>query len=205
MIMMQATSDKLKEIGGQKFRIVKNGLDEAEVSSFVSALTRQNNELASKLEHLSALTKLAESTVVEAEKQAKSIRMQTEKEAKAQAASIIATAEEQAKSEGDKIVAESKQRAEEVRQTGVALAERQAEETIKNAEARAGEVKRMAEEEASRIAAGATEKAKKEAMLIAQQANQLLMRSRKMAEREIAEKFKKVCDELLSSTSDNKR
>jgi len=52
--------------------------------------------------------------------------------------------------------------------------------------------------------AGVTEKAKKEALLIAQQANQLLMRSRKMAEREIAEKFKKACDELLSSTSDNK-
>lgn len=202
--MMQATSDKLKDIGGQKFRIVKNGLDEAEVASFISALTRQNNELASKLEHLSALTKLAESTVVEAEKQAKSIRMQAEEEAKAQAASIIGAAEEQAKSEGDKIIAESKQRAEEVAQTRIASSERQAEETIKNAEAKAEEANRVAEEEASRIVAGATEKAKKEAMLIAQQANQLLMRSRKMAEREIAEKFKKVCDELISSTSDNK-
>jgi len=202
--MMQATSDKLKEIGGQKFRIVKNGLDEAEVSSFISALTRQNNELINKLEHLSALTKLAESTVVEAEKQAKSFRIQAEEESKAQAASIIATAEEQAKSEGDKIIAESKQRAEEVAQTEVASAERQAEETIKNAEAKVEEAKRIAEEEASRIVAEATEKAKKEAMLIAQQANQLLMRSRKMAEREIAEKFKKACDELLSSTSDNK-
>lgn len=202
--MMQATSDKLKEMWGQKFRIVKNGLDEAEVASFVSALTRKNNDLASKLEHLSALTKLAESTVVEAEKQAKSIRMQAEEEAKAQAASIIGAAEERAKSEGDKIIAESKQQAEEVTQTGVALAERQAEETIKNAEAKAEEAKRVAGEEASSIVAGATEKAKKEAMLIAQQANQLLMRSRKMAEREIAEKFKKVCDELLSSTSDNK-
>jgi vacuolar-type H+-ATPase subunit H len=202
--MMQATSDKLKEIGGQKFRIVKNGLDEAEVSSFISALTRQNNELANKLEHLSALTKLAESTVVEAEKQAKSIRMQAEEEAKAQAVSIIGAAEERAKSESDKIIAESKQRAEEVAQTRIASSERQAEETIKNAEAKAEEANRVAEEEASRIVAGATEKAKKEAMLIAQQANQLLMRSRKMAEREIAEKFKKVCDELLSSTSDNK-
>jgi len=202
--MMQATSDKLKEIGGQKFRIVKNGLDEAEVSSFISALTRQNNELANKLEHLSALTKLAESTVVEAEKQAKSIRMQAGEEAKAQAASIIGAAEMQAKSEGDKIIAESKQRAEEVAQTRIASAERQAEETIKNAEAKAGDAKRIAEEEASKIVAGATENAKKEAMLIAQQSNQLLMRSRKMAEREIAEKFKKVCDELLSSTSDNK-
>jgi vacuolar-type H+-ATPase subunit H len=204
MIIMQATSDKLKEIGGQKFRIVKNGLNESEVSSFISTLTRQNDELASKFEHLSALTKLAESTVVEAEKQAESIKIQTEEESKAQAASIIATAEEQAKLEAEKIIAESKQRAEEVVQTRVALAERQAEDTIKNAETKAEEAKRVAEEEASRIVAGATENAKKEAMLIAQQANQLLMQSRKMAEREIAKKFKKVCDELLSTTSDNK-
>jgi len=201
MIVMQATSDKLKEIGGQRFRIVKNGLDEAAVASFISALTRQNNELANKLEHLSALTKLAESTVVEAEEQAKSIRMQAEEEGKAQAASIIGAAEEQAKSEGDKIIAESKQRAEDVAQKRVALAERQAEETIKNAEAKVEEVKRVAEGQVSRIVAGATEQAKKEALLIAQQSNQLLMRSKKMAEREIAEKFKNVCDELLSSTS----
>ncbi len=201
---MQSTSDKLKEIAGQRFRIVKNGLDEAEVSSFISTLTRQNDELINKVEHLSALTKLAESTVVEAEKQAKSIKMQTEDDAKAQAASIIATAEEQAKLEADKIIAESKQRAEEVAQTRVALAERQAEQTIKDAEARVDKVKRVAEEDASRIVTAATETAKKEALLIAQQANQLLMRSRKMAEREIADKFKKVCEELLSSVNDSK-
>jgi len=201
---MQSTSDKLKEMGGQRFRIVKNGLDEAEVFSFISTLTQQNNELTNKVEHLSALIKLAESTVVEAGKQAKSIKIEAEEEAKAQAASIIATAEEQAKSEADKIIAESKQRAEEVAQTRVALAERQAEETIKNAEARDGNVKRVAEEEASRIVAEATETAKKQALLIAQQANQLLVRSRKMAEREIADKFKKVCEELLSSANDSK-
>lgn len=201
---MQSTSDKLKEMGGQRFRIVKNGLDEAEVFSFISTLTQQNNELTNKVEHLSALMKLAESTVVEAEKQAKSIKIEAEEEAKAQAASIITTAEEQAKSEADKIIAESKQRAEEVAQTRVALAERQAEETIKNAEARDGNVKRVAEEEASRIVAEATETAKKQALLIAQQANQLLVRSRKMAEREIADKFKKVCEELLSSANDSK-
>ena len=204
MIIMQTTSDKLKEIWGQKFRLVKNGLDEAEVTSFISTLTRQKNELADRLEHLSALTKLAESTVVEAEKQAESIKIQTEEEAKAQAASIIATAEEQAKSEADKIIAESKQRAEEVAQTRVALAERQAEDTIKNAEAGTNNVRRVAEEEASRIVAEATETAKKEALLIAQQSNQLLMRSRKMAEREIAEKFRKVCEELLSGVNDSK-
>ena len=204
VIIMQATSDKVKEMRGQRFRIVKNGLDEAEVSSFISTLIQQNNELANKVEHLSALMKLAESTVVEAEKQAKSIKVEAEEEAKAQAASIIATAEEQAKSEADKIIAESKQRAEEVAQTRVALAEREAEETIKDVEARAGNVKRVAEEEASRIVAEATGNAKKEALLIAQQSNQLLMRSRKMAEREIAEKFRKVCEELLAGVNDSK-
>jgi vacuolar-type H+-ATPase subunit H len=201
---MQATSDKVKEIWGQRFRIVKNGLNEDEVSSFISTLTRQNDELINKVDHLSALTRLAESTVVEAENQAKSIRMQTEQEAKAQAASIVAAAEEQAKLEADKIIAESRQRAEEVAQKRVDLAERQAEETIKNAEARADNARRIAEEEASRIVAGATENAKKEALLIAQQSNQLLMRSKKMAEREIAGKFKKVCEELLSSVNDSK-
>ncbi len=201
---MQATSDKVKEMGGQRFRIVKNGFDEVEVSSFISTLIRQNNELASKVEHLSVLTKLAESTVVEAEKQANSIKMQMEEEAKAQAASIVAAAEEQAKLEADKIIAESRQRAEDDVQARVALAGRQAEETIKNAEARADNVKRVSEEEASKIVAEATENAKKEALLIAQQSNQLLMRSRKMAEREIAEKFRKVCEELLSSVSDSK-
>ncbi len=201
---MQLTSDKQKMIGGQRFRIVKNGLDEAEVSSFISSLVQQNNELASKVEHLSALTKLAESTVVEAENQAKSVKMQAEEEAKAQAAGIVAAAEEQAKLDADKFIAESKQRAEEVAQSKVAEAERQAEQTIKDAEARADNVKRIAEEDASRFVAEATENAKKEALLIAQQANQLLMRSRKLAEREIAEKFKKVCEELLSSVKDSK-
>jgi len=201
---MQATSDKVKEIWGQRFRIVKNGLNEAEVSSFISTLTRQNDELINKVEHLSALTKLAESTVVEAENQAKSIRMQVEEEAKAQAANIITTAEEQAKLEADKIIAESKQQAEKIAQARVALAERQAEQTIKDAEARANNIERVAEEDASKIAAEAVQNAKKEALLIAQQANQLLMRSKKLAEREIAEKFKKVCEELLSSVKDSK-
>ena len=201
---MQATSDKVKEIWGQRFRIVKNGLNEAEVSSFISTLTRQNDELINKVEHLSALTKLAESTVVDAENQAKSIRMQVEEEAKAQAANIITTAEEQAKLEADKIIAESKQQAEKIAQARVALAERQAEQTIKDAEARANNIERVAEEDASKIAAEAVQNAKKEALLIAQQANQLLMRSKKLAEREIAEKFKKVCEELLSSVKDSK-
>jgi vacuolar-type H+-ATPase subunit H len=196
---MLLTSEKQKEIGGRKFKIVKNGLAEAEVSAFISSLVQQNSELANKVENLSALTRLAESIVVEAEKQAKGVKIQAEEDAKAQAASIIASVGEQAKLEADKIIAESKQQAEEAAQAKIASAERQAEQTIKAAETRADNVKRIAEEDASRIVDEATENAKKEALLITQQANQLLTRSRKVAEREIAKKFKKACDELLSS------
>jgi vacuolar-type H+-ATPase subunit H len=196
-------ADKVREIWGQRFKIVKNGLDEAEVSSFISELIQKNNELVNKMEHLGVLTKLAESTVVEAEKEANSIKMKAEEEANAQAAGIVAAAEEQAELEAERIIAESRQRTEEVVQTRVALAERQAEETIKNAEAKADGVRQVAEEEASGIVAEATENAKKEALLIARQSDKLLMRSKKMSEREIAQKFKKVCEELLSNISDS--
>lgn len=201
---MLLTSDKVKEIEGQKFRIVKNGLDEAEVSSFISSLVQQNTELANKLEHLSVLTKLAESTVVEAENQAKIIKMRADEEVKAQAASIIASAGEQAKLEADKIIAESKQQAEEAAQAKLASAERQSQQTLKDAEISADNVKRATKEDASRLVAEATENARKEALVITQQANQLLTRSRKVAELEIAKKLKKVCDELLLSVNDSK-
>ena len=44
-----------KELWGRKFRIVNKGLDEAEVSAFVSSLTGQDNGLAEKLEHFDSL------------------------------------------------------------------------------------------------------------------------------------------------------
>ena len=204
---MRTTADKrkgieLKGIDEKTFKIVKKGLDENEVFSYISELTKENKELQKKLEHLSALTQLAKSTVVEAEKYAKSIMMQTEEKAKSKAASIINDAEQQARLEGEKIVAESRQQAEEIAQKRISLAEQQAEETIRNSESRAIEVKNVAEEEASKIVNVATQNAKQEALLIAQQANHLLIRSRRIAEREIAEKFKKVCEELISSVID---
>jgi hypothetical protein len=43
---MGTQSDKVKELWGRNFKIVKNGLDEAEVFSFVGNLIDQNNEYA---------------------------------------------------------------------------------------------------------------------------------------------------------------
>ncbi|MDG7041756.1 MAG: hypothetical protein JRN22_01745, partial [Nitrososphaerota archaeon] len=44
-----------KELWGRKFRIVNHGLDEAEVSAFVNSVTRQDNGLVEKMNHLDSL------------------------------------------------------------------------------------------------------------------------------------------------------
>ena len=66
-----------------------------------------------KLEHLNSLTKLAERTLVEADKLAESVRKEIEDKAKAEAAKIVAAAEDRAKSEADRIISEAKQSAKE--------------------------------------------------------------------------------------------
>ncbi len=94
---MDTSDSKTKEIWGRRFKIVKNGLDEAEVVSFVTSLIEQNKELTTKLEHIDTLKKLAEKTVIEAEKQAKDIKAEIEGKAQARAEAILAEAEEKAR------------------------------------------------------------------------------------------------------------
>jgi vacuolar-type H+-ATPase subunit H len=67
----------------------------------------------SKFEHLDSLTKLAERTLVEADKIASGVRQEAEDDARAKAASIIAKAEEQAQAEAQRIVAEARSQAKE--------------------------------------------------------------------------------------------
>lgn len=67
-----------------------------------------------KLEHLNSLTKLAERTLVEADKLAESIKMEAEEKASAKSAKIVAEAEKRAEREADRIATEAKQRAKEV-------------------------------------------------------------------------------------------
>jgi len=47
--------ERKKELWGHKFKIVNNGLDEAEVYSFVDSLTNQYGTLAKQLEHLDSV------------------------------------------------------------------------------------------------------------------------------------------------------
>lgn len=64
-----------------------------------------------KLAHLNSLTKLAERTIVEADKLAESMKQNIEEQAKAEAVRVLVKAEEDAKAEADRMIDAAKQRA----------------------------------------------------------------------------------------------
>jgi len=164
---MDTSDSKVRELWGRKFKLVKNGLDEAEVFSFIGGLIDQNNALSSKLEHLNSLTKLAERTVIEANNQAQIINKEAEEKANANAASIIAEAEEKARKEAERITSESEQKARQ-----------SAQEKISAAEEKAESIKINANDEANRIIA----EAKQNATTIEQQAQEVIKAAEQKAE-----------------------
>lgn len=153
-------------------------------------------------ERIDAAIQQGEAILRAAEEKAESLKASTEKEAKERANNIVAEANQNA-----------------------AVIEQQAQDTIKKAEEKAESIKTSAEKKANRILADAKEKADDlvkartasaekeaqsilketkakadaEAQIIKQKAEQLLKRSKKVAESEIREKFKKVYRELLSN------
>jgi cell division septum initiation protein DivIVA len=174
VISMFAANVEVKEICGRKFRVVDSGLDEAEVAAFIGSLMDQNNELASKGEHLQSLTRLLEKVVLKAQEEADSISAEVDKKANAKANTVIAKAEEEAraraemtiaraeekaKTKAEGLIAEAQQRAEKGAQEKISLAEQQAREILKVAEEKAEAIKVPAEKEASSIVSDAGKKA----------------------------------------------
>jgi len=84
-------------LGGWELRRVKDGLDEAQVTSLINELIDQRDALSQRTEHLSSLTRLAEKTVTEADKLAEEMKREALDQAKAEATEITARAEEQAR------------------------------------------------------------------------------------------------------------
>ena len=91
-----SAKDGVIELGGGEFRRVKNGLDEAQVVSFINGLISQRDMFMQHEKHLSSFTKLAEKTVTEADKLAEEIKTEAIDRSKAEASAIVAKAEEQA-------------------------------------------------------------------------------------------------------------
>ncbi len=120
--------DGVAEMGGHEFKIVKKGLDKAQVAAYINELVRQRDELISKRdklvqreEHMLSLTKLAERTVIEADKLTEEIKKEAVEQAKAEAKieadklteEIKKEAVEQAKAEADAIMAKAKEQSQE--------------------------------------------------------------------------------------------
>jgi len=47
-------------LGGREFKRVKNGLDEAQVASFIDELTKERNKLAQSQDHIASLNRIAD-------------------------------------------------------------------------------------------------------------------------------------------------
>ena len=167
---METSDGKMKEISGRKFRIVKNGLDESEVFNFISGLLEHNKHLSDKMEHMDSLTKLAERTVIEANKQADSTKKETLEKANSEAGKIIAVSEGKAKAEANTIIAAARQEAERKSQETLTAAQQQAQGILKEASGKAEAIKSSAHEEAKHIVS----EAKQNASAIQEQAQTVL-------------------------------
>lgn len=83
-------------LGGRNFKKTKNGLDEQQVSSFVTELITERDTLLKYQENLSSLTKLAERTINKADEIAQQAKQEAMEQAKVEAEALITEAREQA-------------------------------------------------------------------------------------------------------------
>ena len=115
------------ELWGHEFKKAAEGLDRAEVVSFVTELIKKNETLLKRAEHLASLTKLAEKTIIDADNVAKQVQEEAGEQAKAEVRKILAGAEEQAQKIIEEKRAEALARANREAETIKAKAQQQAE------------------------------------------------------------------------------
>jgi cell division septum initiation protein DivIVA len=106
-IMGNTAKDDVIVLGGREFKLVKNGLDEAQVASFIDELIKERDKLAQFQNHITSLNRLAEMTIVEADKLAAQIKTEATEQAKAESAAIIDKAKEQARQMSEKKISEA--------------------------------------------------------------------------------------------------
>ncbi|MFC1892961.1 hypothetical protein ACFLYR_02840 [Chloroflexota bacterium] len=96
----------IRELWGRDFEVVKEGLDESQVETFVGELVAERDTLQQRQEHLISLTRLAERAVAEADKLAEEIKSEAAEEGRARAATLLAKAEQEAQEIGEQKRAE---------------------------------------------------------------------------------------------------
>ena len=193
---MGTQSDKVKELWGRNFKIVKNGLDEAEVFSFVGNLIDQNNEYALKLENLDTLLRFADTTVIEAKKQAESSKIEIEEQANKRAAAVISEAEEKAKTETEIIITEAQEKANAEAERVLVEAQEQVKEINEKAERALAEAANRAEEQ---------EKAKAEADKLLAEIEKRVKKIDEEEEKARAEAANRAEEQVTRIISDSKQ
>ena len=204
------------ELWGREFNIVRNGLSEAQVVSFVNELVKQHDLLIQRQEHMAALTQLAERTVTEAGKMAEDLKKEAANQAKAEAQRITAeaeavaariTAEAQAHAqemikqrEADIVATASKQAAEIKRQAETA-AKAEAHRVITEAEERG---KRLLQEKEAAAIANASEQARTIREKAEAEASGMLDRERQRVQPELASFVRGLHARLLAELEDLK-
>lgn len=105
--MGDTTKEDVIALGGHEFRRVKNGLDEAQVTAFITELISERDKIAQSQDHLASLSRLAEKTVAEADRLAEQIKTEAAEQAKVESAAIINKAKEQAQQIEEEKIAEA--------------------------------------------------------------------------------------------------
>jgi hypothetical protein len=121
-----AKKDGVVVLEGCEFKRVKNGLDEAQVASFIDELIKERDKLAQSQDHIASLNRLAEMTVVEADRLATQVKTEATEQAKAEGTAIIDKAREQARQITEKKIAEAVEIANEKANSIKAKAEEEA-------------------------------------------------------------------------------
>ncbi|HEU65853.1 MAG TPA: hypothetical protein ENN57_04205 [Chloroflexi bacterium] len=135
-IMSSNSKDGVITLGGREFKRVKNGLDEIDVASFIDELIEERDKLAKSHEHAASLTRLAERTVVEADKLAAQVKAEAAEQAKAESAAIIDRAREQARQIAEQKLAEAVAHANEEAKAIKTKAEEEAAQLLENEKSR---------------------------------------------------------------------
>ncbi len=144
-------SDELKNLWGQEFRVVAEGLAETDVVIFVEKMMREHREKNDQLEHIEALHRLAQKTVEDAEQLANGVRAEAKATSEAEASRVLDQADGRAQDiieEASKIVPEAKAKAEKIIEDAASRvpdAERKAQEIIDEAKETAKSIIEKAE------------------------------------------------------------
>lgn len=91
-----ASEENTVHLSGFDIRRTKEGLDETQVATIISQLVSQKDDLSKRTEHLASLTRLAETTVAEADRMAEEIKARTLQQASDEASRILDQARTQA-------------------------------------------------------------------------------------------------------------